>query len=245
MTKYALVTGSSSGVGLVVAKHLCSIGYHVLALARRHTKILDELDQHRHSITPFYADLTDVETTTNLIQSLLKKYKLDVVVNNAGVLIKEDIEKIDRNMAINSFNVNSLSPLLITSLCSAQMKQNNYGRIINITSGAPFNCFPEFALYSATKAYLNAFTITAAKEFEGKNIKINLMSPGPVKSEMSPHAQYEPDICLPTFDYLISPSTDLPSGKLFWLGYEIPIFPDLSDIDWLNAKAGPSLKKVI
>ena len=66
-----------------------------------------------------------------------------------------------------------------------QMKSKNFGRIVNLTSGAPFNCSEGFSMYSASKASLNAFTSTAAKEYKNFNIKINLFSPGQIKSEMS------------------------------------------------------------
>ncbi len=124
------------------------------------------------------------------------------------------------------------------------MKKKNFGRIINVTSGAPLNCFPEYGIYSASKATLNALTVTAAKECAAFNIKINLMSPGPVRTEMAPDAPMDPSVCHPTADYLLGLGEDGPTGRFFWLGYEIPLFPNLEGIHWLEGRADERFKKV-
>jgi NAD(P)-dependent dehydrogenase (short-subunit alcohol dehydrogenase family) len=117
------------------------------------------------------------------------------------------------------------------------MKERGFGRIINMTSGAPLNCFPGYSAYSASKGALNAFTVTAARECSDLNIKINLMSPGPVKTKMAPNGPLDPSVCHPTVEYLLSVGENGPTGRFFWLGYEIPLFPSLDGIEWLEGRA--------
>ena len=125
-----------------------------------------------------------------------------------------------------------------------KMKENNFGRVIHLTSGAPLNCFPGYSAYSASKGALNAFTVTAAKECVDYNIKINLMSPGPVRTEMAPEAPMDVSACHPTVEYLFNLKEDGPTGKFFWLGYEIPLFPNLEGIRWLEGKADERYRRV-
>jgi NAD(P)-dependent dehydrogenase (short-subunit alcohol dehydrogenase family) len=144
-----------------------------------------------------------------------------------------------------SLEVNAMAPLRIMQCFLSSMMDADFGRIINVTSGAPLNCFPEYAAYSASKATLNAITVTAAREHEDQNIKINLMSPGPVRTEMAPEAPMNPSVCHPTLDYLLSLPADGPTGRFFWLGYEIPLVPDLEGVEWLEGKAGAQYERVL
>ena len=125
------------------------------------------------------------------------------------------------------------------------MKKNNFGRIINLTSGAPLNCITGFGIYSASKGALNALTVTAAREYSKYNIKINLMSPGPVRTEMTPDAPMHISVCYPTVDYLLNLDESGPTGKFFWLGYEVPLFPDLEGVEWLKGIGNSKLNKIL
>jgi NAD(P)-dependent dehydrogenase (short-subunit alcohol dehydrogenase family) len=125
------------------------------------------------------------------------------------------------------------------------MKQHDFGRIVNVTSGASINCPTGAIPYSASKAALNTATVTAAKELSEYNVKINLMSPGPTKSEMAPDAPLNPTACHPTVDYLLSLDEDGPSGKFFWLGNRVPLFPELGDVDWESGQPSEEMERVI
>ena len=114
---------------------------------------------------------------------------------------------------------------------------HKFGRIVNLTSGAPLNCFENFGAYSSSKAMMNALTLTLANELNQNNIKVNLMSPGPVRTRMAPEAPMDVSVCLPTVRHLLEIDENGPSGKFFWLGRELPCTPDLSGVDWLNGEA--------
>ena len=125
------------------------------------------------------------------------------------------------------------------------MEKYKFGRIVNLTSGAPFNCFENFGAYSSSKAMMNALTLTLANELSQSNVKVNLMSPGPVRTRMAPEAPMNVNVCLPTVRYLLDINQDGPSGKFFWLGRELPCIPDLSGIDWLNGEADERYESIL
>ena len=243
MNNVILITGASSGVGLSLSHHL-SGRFHVIAVARNVERLKEEF-QNNTNVTYYKMDLSDLDSLEKIIDMILAEYKyIPYLINNAGVNIKASIEKLGLKEIIQSLQVNAISPFIILRKLLPSMKENNFGRIINITSGAPLNCFPEFAAYSASKAALNAFTITAAKECSEYNIKINLMSPGPVRTQMAPDGPMDPSVCHPTVDYLLGLGESGPTGRFFWLGYEIPLFPNLEGIHWLEGRADQRFRKV-
>jgi short-subunit dehydrogenase len=239
-----LITGASSGVGLSAAKFL-SDRFHVIAVARR----IDKLDQElggMGSISCYPMDLCDFEAVTVMIEQIVKeKGNIYRLVNNAGILTQGEVCSLSSVDMSYALKVNGLAPIFILQQLLPKMKHANFGRVVNITSGAPLNCMPRFGAYSASKAYLNSMTVTQAKELLSFNIKVNLMSPGPVKSEMSPKAKLDPSICHSTMEYLLNLSMNGPSGKFFWLGYEVPLFPDLEGVDWLSGIGNEKLNRVM
>jgi len=167
------------------------------------------------------------------------------VINNAGVNVGSImLDELGEDDIARSLQVNAVAPVAIMKRLLPQMKAKDFGRIINMTSGAPLNCFPGYGAYSASKGALNAFTVTAAKECANHNIKINLMSPGPVRTKMAPNGPMDPSVCHPTVEYLLTLDENGPTGRFYWLGYEIPLFPALEGIEWLEGRADARHRRV-
>lgn len=244
MTKLVLVTGATGGVGHSVCRHLAG-RYRVLAVGRD-LKRLDGLCEGEDGIVPYRADLARPEEVEVLLDRIIAEHGfVPYVVNNAGVNIPGRTIELSAAAVATSLLVNALSPLRIMQRLLPAMVENDFGRIVNITSGAPLNCFAGYGAYSASKAALNAFTVTAAREHAERGIRINLMSPGPVRSGMAPSAPMDPSVCHPTLDYLLELGRDGPTGRFFWLGREIPLFPDLKGVAWLEGTATDRFPKVI
>jgi 3-oxoacyl-[acyl-carrier protein] reductase len=238
-----MITGATSGVGLSLARYLCR-RFLILAIARNPERLKEEFDG-KTGVIPVKMDLSDPEEVVKRMEELVARYShIPFLINNAGVNIKAALGELSLAGVQESIQVNAISPTLILQKILPGMKEKNFGRVINVTSGAPFNCFPEYGAYSASKGALNAFTVTAAREYAKDNIKINLMSPGPVRSQMAPNAPMDPSVCHPTVDYLLDLDENGPTGRFFWLGYEIPLFPDLEGIQWLEGKAGERFRRV-
>ena len=239
-----IVTGVGSGVGLSLARHLAG-RYHVIGIARR-------LDGARQALAGvqrldlYAADLADPQALDACLDAIIDRHGHPAnLINNAGVNRAGSIDVLAREDLLASLEVNCLAPLALMRRLLPEMAARGFGRIVNVTSGAPLNCFPGFAAYSASKAALNALTITAAHEYQELDVRINLMSPGPVRSNMAPDAPMDPAVCHPTIDYLLDPEPGGPTGRFFWLGRELPLFPDLDGVRWLEGTASERFRRVV
>ena len=238
-----LLTGVSSGVGAFLMKEL-SKTYFLIGCSRSATKISlnNKLKEH---VDLYDVDLREVSQVSVFAKDIVKKYgPIPYLVNNAGVLVKREMDKLTVEDIGQSCAVNAISPFLLSQALLKNMAKNNFGRIVNLTSGAPFNCFKEFGAYSSSKAMLNALTITFANELKDKNIKINLMSPGPVKTKMAPNATMHVRECMPTLNHLLELDENGPSGRFFWLGKELPCLPNLEGVNWLKGTASEGHKRI-
>lgn len=244
MTESLLITGASSGIGRSLAEHFAG-EYEVIALARR----LERMQQayaDEPSVIPYELDLSEPDAISTMLDTLYDEHgTIPYVINNAAVNRGGDLTDLSDDDLRTSMQVNTFAPVQILQTVLPSMREHNFGRVINVTSGAPLNCPPEASPYSASKAALNAFTVTASKENTDYDIKINLMSPGPCRTEMAPDAALDPSACHPTTEYLLELDADGPTGEFFWLGHRVPLFPDLADTEWETGEPGDSLERVL
>lgn len=239
-----LITGASSGVGQALTTHLKE-QFHVIAAARRYERLEKQFGKDEY-VSCYQVDLSNKNELGLFIDRVVREHGyIPFLINNAGVNEPGELCDLPPETLMHSFNTNAYAPMLLMKKLLPEMKIRNFGRIINVTSGAPLNCYQGYAAYSASKAYLNAISVTVAKELTNYNIKVNLMSPGPVQTEMAPNATLPVDICFPTVDYLLNLDADGVTGKFFWLGYEVPLFPDLNGVNWLEGKANGKLRRVL
>lgn len=243
MNRLVLVTGATGGVGTTLCRNL-SCNYQVLAVGRN-SQYLVELNKKIPSIHTYCVNLGSSGEVCQLVDELLNQYSyIPYIINNAGVNISQPLAELSIDELERSLTVNAISPFIIMKGMLPAMRVHNFGRVVNITSGAPMNCFPGYGAYSASKAALNALTVTEAREHQNYDIKINLMSPGPVRSGMAPSAPMDPEVCLPTLEYLLSLDDQGPNGRFFWLGRELPLFPDLKGVDWLHGTASDEFTRI-
>lgn len=239
-----LITGVSSGVGLSLARHLAK-RYRVVGVARK-LDVAREALEGAGVLALHQADLSKPESLASCLDAVLEEHGAPLnLINNAGVNLPGRLTELDPEDLATSLQVNFLAPVTIMRRLLPSMVESGFGRVINVTSGAPLNCFPGYTAYSASKGALNAATVTAAREHAGHDIRINLMSPGPVRSNMAPDAPMDPAVSHPTADYLLSPEPGGPTGGFFWLGREIPLFPDLEGIQWLEGEAPERFRRVV
>lgn len=241
--KKILITGVSSGLGEVIVNSL-SKEFYIIGVARR-INVMKKKFNKINNIELHKLDIANIERLNLFLKKIKNKHSnISYIINNAGFLNKRLIKKINNKDFDYSFRLNTLSPLLIMKEFLEIMKKKNFGRIINITSGAAYNCSSGFSLYSASKASLNVFSITAAKEYKKYNIKINLLSPGPIKTEMMPSAKLAPNIAMNGIRFLLNKDKNLFTGKFVWMNRLLPTSPNFEGINWLKAKASNKYKKI-
>ena len=194
LDRVALVTGANRGIGFEIARQLAEIGNRVILGARNLAqgeaagKILASND-----VKAFAAelDVTDEGTIEKLTHKIdLDFGRLDILVNNAGILIDEtDVPSETAPQTTRAtLETNLLGPWRLCQAFIPMMKRNNYGRIVNVSSGAGALSEMSDSLYapaySISKTALNALTIMFASELRGSNILVNAVCPGWVRTDM-------------------------------------------------------------
>lgn len=231
-----LITGCSSGFGKALLKDL-SKKYFVICVSRRTPSI------KKKNIEYYKCDLSNSFSLNQCINKIKKKHEyIPYIINNAGIFKICNLENIKLSNIIKFFKINSFAPAMITKKFISDMKKNNFGRIINVTSGAPLSCAPGGFLYSGSKSALNVLTLTTSNECKEFNIKANLFSPGQIKTEMMPKAKGDPNKAVKFLKILLSKKNKLFSGKFIWRNYNLPLNASIKNINWAKGTAPMKFK---
>ena len=181
-----IITGASRGIGFELAKKFIQHGDFVLAIARSESK-LKELNQFsiNNNYNYLAIDLENLDSIS-LINDKIKEWKqVDVLFNNAGLLIKKPFEELTAQDFQRSLQVNFLAPVFIIQSLLSKLNENSH--IINIgTMGAVQGSvkFPELSAYGTSKAALLTLTELLAEELKERKITINSVALGAVQTEM-------------------------------------------------------------
>ena len=186
-----LITGASSGIGEAIAKLLGENGYQLLLGARRVDKLEKIVQQTKNSggvAEAMYLDVTNIESINDFIKMAIDIYgRIDVLVNNAGVMLLSNVSNLKFAEWEQMVNVNLLGTINTTSVVLPCMKKQKSGMIINAGSTASYRVSTGAAIYSATKYGIRAFSDGLRKEETNNGIKVCLISPGPTKTELLNH----------------------------------------------------------
>jgi 3-oxoacyl-[acyl-carrier protein] reductase len=185
--KVAVITGASKGIGAAIAKHFAAEGAKVVVNYASSKESADEVVKditNKGGIAiAIQADVSKEADVNRLFDATNTAFGgLDILVNNAVYQGYAPIELISLESFHSSFNVNVLGPIL-TIQAALKLFGDNGGNIINISSGASKMPLPAASLYSATKAALDAITVSLSKELGAKNIRINSILPGATETE--------------------------------------------------------------
>jgi NAD(P)-dependent dehydrogenase (short-subunit alcohol dehydrogenase family) len=178
-SKVWYITGSSQGLGLTLVKKLLENGYRVAATSRNAQalkKAVGVIDTG--SFLPLAVDLNNVDSIDDSIQQTLAAFgHIDVLVNNAGYGMAGTVEEITEQEIRNIFDVNVMATIDVIKSVLPVMRKQRSGYIINIGSVAGFAGAPGWAVYSATKAAVAAFTEVLALDLKEFGIKVTVVEP--------------------------------------------------------------------
>ena len=240
--KVIIITGGSSGLGLTISDYLINKKMKV-AICARNVSNLKKKYRNFNQVFIKKVDISKENQISKFVHEVKNKFKkIDFLINNAGFLKPDKIENINHKSLEYTFKVNLYAPVIFIKLVSRFMKHQNFGRIINISSGGSVNCVQGYFAYSASKAAINTLTKTASKEFKKFNIKVNSMSPGPCKTKMFPLNKLSTTLSMPTVEYLLTNSKKENTGNFYWFKKKIIIIPDLSKINWAKPKINNKLR---
>jgi 3-oxoacyl-[acyl-carrier protein] reductase len=188
--KVALITGSTRGIGWAIAEAFAGHGATIVLHGRSASAPLDEKVaelQERFGISAMgiAADLTDTAQLRVLFQQIFKAYRrLDVLVNNAGVLEDGLLGMIPEETVRNTLSINLLAPILATQEASRLMSRQKSGSIVNISSIIGRVGNEGQSVYAASKAGLIGLTLASAKELAPRGIRVNAIAPGFIDTDM-------------------------------------------------------------
>jgi NAD(P)-dependent dehydrogenase (short-subunit alcohol dehydrogenase family) len=227
--KTALVTGANKGIGLEVVRQLLNRNFNVILTARNREKGLRAIEKLKNRDEKLLFVQMDVGNEDSIkkaakeVQS--KNIKIDVIVNNAGVLLdSESINEVSSEKILTTFRVNTLGPILVIQNFLSIMNKN--GRIINVSSGlGAFSEMSSYApTYSISKSALNAVTKQFSYSLEEKSISVNSVSPGWVRTDMGGSNATR--------------TVEKGAETIVWLAEEAPqnftgkFFRDKKELDW-------------
>lgn len=188
--KVALVTGGSKGLGFAIARGLASAGADIVINSRHDDELKTAIEKilkgTERKGRAFVADLSKREDTIQLANKSLEAMgRVDIVINNAGQNIPDSVEDIKDDDWNHLVELNLSAPVFLVRELAGQMKERQWGRIINISSIFGLRTKEARGTYSATKAGLIGITRTMAQELGPWNITANAIAPGPFSTPLT------------------------------------------------------------
>lgn len=190
MSKVALITGATRGIGRQIAITLSKEGYHIALNYRKENEELNnvkkEIEENQVECLAVKGDVSNFDDCEELVNQVIEKFgKIDVLVNNAGItkdmllmrMKKEDFEQVIDVNLVGTFNV--------TKNVLSHMVKARSGRIINISSVVGISGNAGQTNYAASKAGIIGFTKSLAKEVASRNILVNAIAPGFIETSMT------------------------------------------------------------
>jgi len=186
-TKVAIVTGASRGIGAAVARRLARDGFAVVvnyaSSSAEAAALVAELKAAGAQAIAVKADVSKADDVRRMFETSEQQLgKVDVLVNNAGVL--KTVPLADTSDALFDQTVDINLRGTFNTLREAAARMNDGGRIVNFSSTTLALNMPGYAVYNATKAAVEAFTHVFAKELRGRNITVNAVAPGPIATSL-------------------------------------------------------------
>ncbi|MGD9975831.1 MAG: SDR family oxidoreductase [Desulfatirhabdiaceae bacterium] len=198
--KVALVSGGNRGIGLEICRQLSRRGILVFMGVRRIEaghRAQQELATQGLHVQPVRLEVTDLASLSSAVESIRNAcHRLDILVNNAGILIdgQAEVLTLDEVILHQTMETNFLGALRLCQICIPLMRENGYGRIVNMSSSlGSLNGMTDSKsasdsvlapAYRMSKTALNVLTVLIAKELRGTNILINSACPGWVKTRL-------------------------------------------------------------
>jgi len=184
--KKVIITGSSRGLGLAIAKKLAKNGYHVIGINRKKSVEFNDLESSHKEVSFYEFDFKDLDKISELTRNIVKDHgRPFALINNAAVghdgvlatMHEKDIDEI--------IKVNIHAPILLTKYLCRSMLLNKDGRIINVSSIIGSTGFNGLSIYGASKSSLSGFTRSLSRELGRAGITVNSLAPGYMDTDMT------------------------------------------------------------
>lgn len=230
----AIITGASRGIGAVIARQLAADGFAVVinyaSSAGEAHALVTELTEAGHQAIAVQADVANATDVARLFDETEQQLgKVDVLINNAGILTVMPLAQHSDALYDQTFNINTRGTF--NTLREAATRLNNGGRIVNFSSSTVGMNLPGYAVYIASKAAVESLTQVFAKELRGRQITVNAVAPGPVATDLFLQGKTEeqiqafskmpplerlgqPEDIARVVSFLVSPAADWVNGQV-------------------------------
>ena len=218
MSKWALVTGATAGIGESFTRLLASKGFNIALVARDEARLHERAAalREKYGVQTYVlsADLATVQGCA-AVEDYVKEFEIEVLINNAGFGINKAFTVSDLNAEQDLLDVLVRTPMRLMHTILPAMKERNSGTIINVSSVASFIAG---GTYSASKSYLTVLSESLHTELRGTNVKMSALCPGFTRTEFHQRGRMKMN-GLPSFmwldsDQLVATSwSDAQSGK--------------------------------
>lgn len=178
----AVITGATSGIGAAFAKNFARQKYNLIITGRRADKIKkfaqELITQYDIAIEVMILDLDNEKDLDDLVQKIATQKQVKILLNNAGFGYKSNFYTGDIAIWQNMLKVHVEALIRLTYAALPNMLANKEGGIINVSSILAYFPYRKYAVYSATKAFINLFSRTIARELKNSGVQVQVLCPG-------------------------------------------------------------------
>jgi NAD(P)-dependent dehydrogenase (short-subunit alcohol dehydrogenase family) len=184
----ALITGASRGIGAATARRFAAAGYRLMLVARPSSdlsQLCDELAAGGCTVHSTGADLADPDAVQPAVHSLLRQGGTpDVVINNAGMAYTGSLAEMPLGQWLTLMQLNLTAAFQVCQSLIPRLRAQGGGHIINVSSHAAHNAFPDWGAYCVSKAALSSFSRCLAVEERGHGIRVSTLTLGAVNTPL-------------------------------------------------------------
>ena len=185
MSKWALITGASTGIGYELAKLFADDGWNLVLVARNEARLQQVAAElratHRSEVEVLAKDLTIATAPAEIFESL-RDVPISALVNNAGFGWQGPFARGELKVSLDMMRVNMDALVRLTHLFAQPMLARGEGRILNVASTAAFQPGPFTNIYYASKAFVYSFSVALAEELAGTGVTVTTLCPGATRT---------------------------------------------------------------
>ncbi|MYS89983.1 MULTISPECIES: SDR family NAD(P)-dependent oxidoreductase [Streptomyces] len=189
----ALVTGAGTGIGRATAHAFAEEGFQVVAVGRRAAPLAESAAHDPARISPLVADITAADGPETIVRTALDRHgRIDVLVNNAGIVNAQSLRTYTRAAVEHQLATNLLAPVRLVQAALPALEDSR-GVIVNVTTSVGQRGWPGNSLYAAGKAALEVLTRSWAVELAPLGIRVAAVAPGAIDTPIGEHAGHTPE----------------------------------------------------
>ena len=187
-----IITGGTEGFGLAIAKNFIDLGANLLVCSRNNNrvekaiKIFSKIKEKNQLVLGIKADISKNKDVENLFSIATRNFKgIDIIVNNAGIYGPIGrLEDVEWSHWLEALNINLLGSILVIKNALPILKEQNKGKVIQISGGGATSPMPNFSAYAVSKTGIVRLIETISQELKNYNIDINAIAPGALNTKM-------------------------------------------------------------